>query len=190
MLLKNFYCSKNLIEHIDCNGGQVTVICNKGQTVVIDPGVIGRKPSANSWVQYTLAPYITTTTGRHAIDKLIIMKPGIRIFEAIETLCRTMQINTIFLVSWDGTLKKNGWRAFFHFKRAAQEQGIRFARIGKRKLIIPIDLDNKITIEPTNSTFKYHDATYPTLHISGQINNQMFTIYSAGYKGILEKKEV
>lgn len=174
------------MKQLDYNGGHVTLVHSDGQTVVIDPGVIGRKPSASSWVQYTLAPEITSTTGKHAIDHLIIMQPSIRTFEAIEVLCRTMQINTIFLVSWNGTLKKNGWRTFFHLRRAAQQQGIRFARIGKRKLLIPLGSKNKLIAKPIDGTQHYHDATYPVLCISGQIDNQTFTIYSAKHE---QKKE-
>jgi len=174
-LLKLFCNSGNFIEELDCKGKEVLLLHSDGQTTLIDPGVIGKKPSAASWAQYTLAPEVTSKTGKHAIDYIILLQPGIRTFQAIETLCRTMQIDTIFLVTWDGTLKKNGWRAFFHLKRAAQQHGIRLARIGKRKLTIALGKKNKLVIRPTKQTLRYHDATYPALEVSGQIDNEAFT---------------
>jgi len=181
-LLKLFCVSKNFVQKIDCKEEKVTLAHSNGQTILIDPGVIGKKPSGSSWVQYTLAPEVTSSTGKNTIEYVILLQPGIRTFQAIETLCSTMHLDTIFLVYWNGTLQKNGWRAFFHLKRAAKKHGINLVRIGKQKLTVPLGKKNKLLIQPTGQTLQYHDATYPALQVSGQIDNEEFTLYAASYK--------
>jgi len=185
--LKLFWPPEPCIKQIECNGGTVVVAQSNGETVVIDPGVIGRKPSATSWVQYTLAPDITTTTGKHAIDYLILLQPGVRTFNAAETLCKTMSIGTIFIVEWEGSLKKNGWRSYFHLKRAAQQNGTQIARVGRKKLKLVLGKEDHVTIKPLQDRLHYHDATYPALHVTGQIDNKSFHLYAAGYKGERQK---
>jgi len=174
---------QDIFINFECNGGHVTLVRTNGTTALIDPGVIGRRISATSWAEYTLAPQIIQTTGANSIDHLIVLQPGILTFEALEKLCTTTQIKTIYLTTLEGTLTKNGWRSFFSMKRAAQEQGVTLVRIGTRKQQINLSRTTHLTLTPLDKRIPYQEATYPALCLTGQIDNKPFTLYSAKYKG-------
>ncbi|MFC1845578.1 hypothetical protein ACFLX2_00445 [Candidatus Dependentiae bacterium] len=174
--------SANDVKSIECNGGNVTLAQINKKTTLIDPGVIGRRLSAPSWVEYTLAPTIIQTTGSNRIDNLVLLQPSIMTFKAAEKLCNLMPIGTIYLPYWDGTLSKNGWRNFFFLKRAAENSGTNFVRIGSKTQKITLSQRDAITIEPLEQQISYHDAHYPSMRVCGQIDNKSFTIYSAKYK--------
>jgi len=185
--LKLINKTETLIKQIPCNNGSITLIHTKGTTTVIDPGVIGRKVSASSWVNYTLVPEIIQKGGSNRIDHLILLQPGIRIFNAVEKLCNSTKIKNIYLIRWKGKLNKNGWRSFFFMKRAAKKQGTRITEIGRWKRTVHLSETAKLTIEPVEQQLSYQEATYPAVRISGQIDNQTFTFYSAKYKNKAQK---
>ncbi|MCK5632802.1 hypothetical protein KAH94_03570 [bacterium] len=174
--------NKTVIESISCNGGDVSIIKSNKTTIIIDPGVIGKRISAPSWVEYTLAPQIIKSTGTTIIDHVIALQPSIMTFKALEKLCSILSIKKIYLPYWNGTLKKNGWRSFFFLKRAAEKKGTTIHSIGTYKKKIKLSLDNFITITPLKESLSYQDATYPVLQTFAYIDKQSFTFYSAKYK--------
>lgn len=176
------------IKPIECNGGTVTLIQTNGTTTLIDPGAIGRRISAPSWIEYTLAPTIIKTTGSNRIDHMVVLQPGIVTFNALEKLCATVKVGTIYLIVWEGSLSKNGWRSFFFMKRAAEKSGTKIVRIGKGKHKIELSANNNFSIEPLEKKLSYQNATYPALMVSGQIDNEPFTIYSAKYETMVQKR--
>ena len=58
-----------VVEQIPCNGGQITLIKSDGTTTLIDPGVLGRRGSASSWAEYTLANHFYLTFPPILVDK-------------------------------------------------------------------------------------------------------------------------
>lgn len=183
LYLKLLHKPHTLFETIACNGGQVTILRTKNKTAVIDQGFVGKKISAPSWVEYTLIPEIIKKTGSNTIDHLIVLQPGIMTFRALEKLSGTMNIGTLYLPAWKGTLNKNGWRSFFFMKRALEKQGTHIVRIGNQKKRIPLTQNDNIVIESTGQNLSYQEATYPALLATGQIDNKTFTLYSAKWKG-------
>ena len=59
------------------NNDEVPILHYAQKTVVIDSGVIGKRASAVSWVNYTLVPELIKKTGPLVIDHLIVMQPSI-----------------------------------------------------------------------------------------------------------------
>lgn len=182
--LKLINKAETFIEQIECNNGQVTIIHKNGTTAVIDPGVIGRRISAPSWIEYNFAQHFIKTAGTNKIDHLIVLQPNIVTFNAIEKFCKVMQVGTLYLPYWDGTLNKNAWRSFFFAKRAAERQGTKIVRIGKRNTQIKLCDEAHFSIEPLEAEISYQEATFPALRVEGRVDNETFTIYSSKYKSI------
>jgi len=80
-----------------CNKGNITIIYNRGKLAVIDPGYIGQNKSAESWLQYSLMPYITSNTGKTVIDHFILLQPTKTLFKALTTLAQEKIIDKIYM---------------------------------------------------------------------------------------------
>lgn len=185
------FCSSRTttIQHIACNKGEVTIAHTQGITLVIDPGYIGKRISAPSWAEYTLIPAIVQASGGTTIDHLVALQPGICTFNALERLCNGMKVKNLYLVMWDGTLSKAGWRSFFFLKRAAERYGTKIIRIGYSPKTLQFAPKMTLIITPLDEPISYQECTYPALCLTGQIDNQPFTIYSAKREEIARQKE-
>jgi len=62
------FVSKMIDIVIPCNRGEVTVNVDNGKVTLFDPGVIGQRKSAYSWMMYTLLSEIVGKTGYTTID--------------------------------------------------------------------------------------------------------------------------
>lgn len=172
----------NITEQIPCNNGIVTLIKTGGNNIVIDPGCIGRRLSAPSWVEYSFAPLLIKKTGKNCIDHLIVLQPGIITFNYLEKLCSIMTIKNLYLPYWDGALNKSGWRSFFFMKRALEQNSTKLIRI--RQKLRKINLRNKkiFTITPLDQTIAYHDATYNAMQVDYQTDDRIISVQSSKYK--------
>lgn len=171
LYLKLISTPHDLCSSISCNGGQVHVIYSNKKTVIIDPGVIGKRISAASWVEYTLIPEIIKLTGSTTIDHFIMLQPSQMTFEAATTLCSKMIVGTIYLPCWEGTLNKSGWRAFFNLKRCASERGCSIKRIGTKPISIPLGNEDPLMIAPLETTIITGPISYPALHAWREAEN-------------------
>ncbi len=178
-----------IIKQIPCNNAEVTLVHTHGITIVIDPGVIGKRISAPSWAEYTLVPAIVQEAGGNTIDHLIALQPGICAFNALERLCNGMKVKNLYLVGWEGTLSKAGWRSFFELKRTAELYGTTIIRIGSHEKKLTLTDNTIIKITPLDERISYQECTYPALSLSAQIDNQTFTIYSAKRGEMARQKE-
>jgi len=86
-----------LTSALPCNRGVVTVIYDNGTVTVIDPGVIGQNRSAYSWIEYTLIPHITTTTGKTNIDHFIFLQQNKTISETLLKLAPEKIVKKIYI---------------------------------------------------------------------------------------------
>lgn len=179
--LKIINRSETFINHIECNNAYITLIKTANSQILIDPGIIGKRISAPSWVEYNLSPSIIQTIGSNYLDTLIILQPSIMTFKAAEKLCATLKIDTIYLPYWTGNLDKNGWKSFFHFKKTIDKHHIKLTRIGNKQTKINLSGQDFLSIEPLSESINYQNAKYPAMHIYGQIDNKPVTIYSAKY---------
>jgi len=188
--LKIIQAPKDFIKQLPCNKGNVTLLYNKGKTIVIDPGVLGARISASSWITYTLIPEMIKACGKTHIDHLILMSPGTLLFEAIETLCKSLHVRHIYLVYWNGQLNKSALRNFYFMKKAAIQSKTIIHRIGNIKEIISISSQTTITLSPFTEKIKYHKATFPALCVTCKIDNKTLNIYSAKYKNPKNRRKI
>jgi len=179
--LKVISTPKNYVEQIPCNRGNVTLIKQDKQIVVIDPGYMGQRINAQSWAEYTLLPSITKAIGARTIDHCIILQPGKLTFDALHVLCSKIQINNLYLITWQGTISPSAWKSFFMLKEIAANNNVRIVRIGLKKQTLLCGT-NKIIISPLQEKLTYHEAQYPALQVESYIDNESITIYSAKYK--------
>lgn len=197
LLLAGFYIVlqmhaqyKPILHQIPCNGGTITIAHDNKQTIIIDPGVIGKSASACSWVQYTLMPYIIQLTGSLHIDHVVMLQPSMRTFEAITTLCKNMKIQYVYLPWWHGTLSKSAWRTFFQMREAVHKQHGTIKHLGAHATHIVLSADSMVHIEPTTYTGTYQEATFPIFHVYGTIDKESFEFYSAKHKMNSQKSEI
>jgi len=174
----------SFVKDIPCNNGCVTFIYNKGNVALIDPGYIGSRVSAISWISYTLAPEIIKSCGKTNIDHLIIMQPGKITFDAIQVLLHSLKIKKLYLVNFYGLLKRNTAISLYKLKELAQKRNTVIVRIGKKEEYFPLDKTSKITmhITPQKKSFRYNKTKYPGLCVACTIDNQAIKIYSAKMK--------
>jgi len=185
--LKTVSTAHNTIESIERTPGNITVINQNNQTIVIDPGYIGRNSSAPSWVSYTLIPEIIKRTGKLTIDHLIVLQPNNLVFQALVPLCSKMTVNNLYIPWWTGKIPLSAWRSFAQLRETLPSTNTTLVRIYEKPLIITTP-SLSVTIEPLEKQLTYHDATYPTLCVLGQIDKKPFRIYAAKHTKIKKKE--
>lgn len=117
------------ISEIPCNNGHVTLICRNGKTILIDPGVIGSRISAQSWIRYTFMPKLIAQTGSLTIDQCIALKPSILSFDALATLCQDANIKELHIPYLEGTLEGSFKRSFNKLYAIAKKGGSVISRL-------------------------------------------------------------
>jgi hypothetical protein len=163
-----------------CNKGQVSFVRDSNRLMLIDPGFMGQRISAPSWVEFSLVPHVISTYGTTCIDTVVLLQPGAMVFQAMTTLLTKCRVKKIYLVCWSGLLPKYAWRSFFAMKEAAKLQGTLIERIAKTPICVPLD-HGICTIKPLKSFIKANDMTYPAVVVQGLIDNVSFNIASAKY---------
>lgn len=162
---------------LECHGGSVTLMQYDHANIIIDPGCIGKRISAPSWVAYTLVPALAKHTGKLTIDHLILLKPGIRLFEALRPLCDTVQVRNIYVPYLYGTMPPSLGATWGKLRRALLQQECIIHRINTG---IPIDIcinDHvHFSIEPYTQE-SYRTMKYAKARILGRIDNKSVTIY-------------
>ncbi len=174
---------------IPCNNGNLTLIHSNGNTVLIDPGFIGRRPSAPSWVSYTLIPEITKQTGKLTIDHLIVLQPGTILFQALTTLCTKMTVKNVYLVYWQGMMPYSAWSHFKKLQEQIANSNTILRRIEKYDIKIQLSENATLHIQPLADTLRYQTATYPAIAVTTQIDNESFTLYAAHHAKQSSRKE-
>lgn len=161
----------SLIHHVPCNHGTVTLIRTNKQTIVIDPGCIGSRISAQSWISYTFLPELITQTGSLTIDHLIILKPTILTFDAIDTLLNNAHIGHFYFPYMHGNLQGSLKRSFGKLYAQIKQQKIPITRFYNQKQNIILHEQATLIVYP-NGQNKYQTIHYPRLSIEGAIDGQ------------------
>jgi len=171
-----------------CNKGSVIIIYYHNKTVLIDPGYIGQRPSASSWVQYTLAPYIIQLTGSVAIDYMIVLQPSSRLFEALAGLCTKLPVSQVYMPWWRGTLSPGAWRNFFVFKEMLARTGGTIKRFGDWPIKISLPNQSYLRLLPLGDLITYHEAQYADTRVDCCIDKEVVTFYAAKHRDTVDKK--
>jgi beta-lactamase superfamily II metal-dependent hydrolase len=102
---------------------ELSIIQSQGETVLIDPGILGRHISAPQKIRYTLIPYLITQ-GIRRIDFVVIPKPSLMVFKALTSFLEHFPIGTIYLPSWHATSLSNaGWSSWESLLKQAHYYG-------------------------------------------------------------------
>lgn len=167
---------------IACNNGDVTIFYAHNQLALIDPGVIGQKVSAGSWVQYTLLPSIIKTVGRTSIEHVIILQPNKMIFEALEQLSTIANVKKVYIPYWENKLSAPAWHSFCQMQRTLEKNGTIIIRYGRSKVIIELDSIHYITIDPMDKKINKLPITYSAYCVTAHDADQVTTLYSKAFK--------
>lgn len=170
------------ISTIPCNRGNITIIQQGSTTTVIDPGYLGRRISAPTWVTFTLVPEIIKKTGSLTIDHLIIQQPGIVLFDALYTLCSKMQVKHIYMPSMKGDIDLPLRRTFNRFYAQAKQQNIAITSFYSKPITLTLADKTTLCITP-DKPHSYRTITYRASRITGIIDNKPLTIYDSKSTG-------
>lgn len=171
------------IAQIPCNNAQVTIIKTPKSFSIIDPGIIGRRISATSWVEYSLLPAVRSAYGVDAIDNLILLAPGIVLFDAVTELMRIIPIKTIYMPVWQGQTPPGLLSAYRKMKDAAIKQNVNIERFSKKSLNLSLDKVSTLSITPLDAQCAYRTVKYPAAKVIGLLPEDGITLYSNKYKG-------
>jgi len=178
-ILKIRISQTGTLETFPCNNGNVTIITDNNQTMLIDPGFIAARPSATSWLSYTLIPHIIQQTGRLTLDYVVLLQPNKRLFDTFRELITKIKVKKIYLPFWQGLLPKNTWRSFALFKKELEKMKTKLVRINQWSYTIRMSKNTIIHLEPLLNRLRYNTVTYPSVRVTGTIDNEMFTLYAA-----------
>ena len=178
--IKMGHAKKAEIQALACNKGNVTLVHDSGTVILIDPGVIGQRVSAQSWIEFTLMPHLIESSGATVIDHVVLLQPGAMLFQAITTLLTKMTVKKLYLVYWQGSLAKHEWRSFFQMRETAQKQGVVIERISYKSIRIPLK-NGGITIEPLREQITDKEITYPAITVHGEVQSEAFDVISTKF---------
>lgn len=177
----SFYTTRTttLVMHADCGKkGAVTVIHDRGQLVVIDPGVIGGRSSAGSWLSYTLAPQVIKATGNARIDYLILLQPSSVLFDALAQLYAFMDVRHIYFVPWtDPIITKRAFAKLF-----ANIDKSRVVCLREKTYRIPLSNGRFLLIEPLGDVGENKEGQFPLFGVRGFVDKQEVAIYPVKMK--------
>lgn len=155
-----------LIHTMPCNKGSITIIRMHNKTMVIDPGYIGSRLSARSWIAYTFMPELIGKTGSLTIDHLMLLKPTILTFDALDELLDHASVKHVYIPSMEGeltgTYKRSFGKAYAHMKR----NNVAITRLTTK----PVPIGTHLSITP-QGTKPYKTITYPHSMIEGMVDN-------------------
>lgn len=170
------------IAHIMCNKGHVTFIKHNNNTVLIDPGVIGQRLSAPSWIEFTLLPEIIKQYGCTHFDYVITLQPSKLTFDALTTLCQKSIVKNLYIPYWQGTTTKSMWRSFFQLKEIVEKNNVKLVRLYNKNKTLFLSQNNTIVITPEEKKITVKDITYAGFNVTSCVDNQRFTLYSQKLK--------
>lgn len=145
---------------------ELSIIQSQGETVLIDPGILGRRISAPQKIRYTLIPYLITQ-GIRRVDILVVHKPSLMVFKALATFIEHFPIGTIYLPKWYAAGWSNaGWASWELLVRQAQEYGTTVHLVDKPTTFL---YDSScVTLSPYRKRTKRNKLIYHELMLETQ----------------------
>lgn len=172
------------IAQIPCNNGEITIIKTPTSFSIIDTGILGRRISAPSWIEYSLLPTVRSTYGINSIDTIVLLAPGIVTFNAITELIKMVPIQHIYLPIWKGESPPGLNAAFAKLKESAHKHGTTLHRCGKESIVLNLDKKSSLVITPLDAQCVYRSVTYPAIKITGLLPDDSITLYSNKYTNL------
>ena len=170
------------VQTLNCHSGEVTLIYQNKQLMLIDPGVIGQRISAPNWCEYTLMAHLAKEYGTTKIDYLIALQPNGVLFEALTHLLDKIEIKKIYLPVWAGTFPAHWWRHYFKFIEQCNKRGCALIRLYPEDFRTLYMGDESLKITALDTVLTNHEYTYPAFAVSGTICQQTIELYSRKFK--------
>ncbi len=167
--------AQNALLEIPCNNGFLTVLKKDKSLTIIDPGVLGRKISTPSWIEFTLLPTLNQHFGSNAITNLVILQPSIMTFECIEIICQLCAVKNFYMPNWQGNTDKKLLRSYGFMRRALEKNKTIIKRLQKKTTSITKD----IIIAELADAITYKEISFPLLHVTIALENKTLELYSA-----------
>ena len=138
---------------------ELTLLQSGTQGILIDPGIIGKRLSAQKQITFTLLPHLIKNGITHLT--VISAKPSIMVFRALSTLVESVPVDKIYIPSFTGTLKNNGWHSWEQLLRKAHQYHTEIVHVNKPHIIF---LDTKrIIITPEEEITSRNNLIYHQL---------------------------
>lgn len=155
------------IKYIPCNRGVLYLAQSQGNIVLIDPGFLGQRISAPSFVEFTLVPEIIRTMGTSTLDTIIILQPSQTTFDAVRQLAECCCIKSLYIPYWHGSLTKGQARSYARLCEIVSRFKIRVIRLKNYKEIY-LGPD-RLFVETLPSIVRSKAMQYPVMKITGTI---------------------
>jgi hypothetical protein len=162
-------------KQISCFEKELIFIRSHKKSILIDPGILGRRVSAPSWVFYTLVPELIKTEGITHIDYLILLKSSPMTFNAVAALCQKLSVDHVYLVNWSGSLSHHGWYSWEKLLSTLNNYHSKLSFIDK-SLTLALDNGDTLTLIPTQKTVKRNKLSYPEVFITAMVNSRRIDI--------------
>lgn len=165
-----------------CNNAQVTILKTPKTLSIIDPGIIGRRISAPSWVEYTLLPALRSQYGMDVIENVILLAPGIVTFDVITEMMRIIPIKNIYLPLWHGESPPRLIEAYNKLKETASMHGVTLHRVGKKAYTLSLDKVSTLSLRPLDEQCAYRTVKFPAIEVIGNVQDETVMLYTHKFK--------
>lgn len=111
LLVKSTISRTPVTEPLACFEKELLLIYSSKGVILINPGCLGRRLSAPSFVSHTLIPELRKR-GISTIDAYICSSPSTLNFLASATLLEIIPVKNVYLPKWTGKLSNKGWSSW------------------------------------------------------------------------------
>jgi hypothetical protein len=118
---------------------KITTVQTNNTIIVVDPGLLGQRVSAQQWVEYTLIPTLVKQYGRSTIDHLIVLQPTTLLFATLEKLAHHCRIKNIYIPLWQGTPKRSYMYNYHNAMNALKHQKTTIHRLSHYKKLLNLE---------------------------------------------------
>lgn len=153
---------KDLVTAIPCFGKELTLIYSNKKALLINPGCLGKRPSAPSFVKYTLIPELTKR-GISELTCYICAQPSTMNFLATTTLLEALPVKQLYIPEWAGKLSNRGWSAWERLRITAE---LRRTNLQVLEAETTTTLEEKITLYTSKKLIRKNGCIYPHLDLN------------------------
>jgi hypothetical protein len=143
--------------------------------MLIDNNCIAQ--ASDSWLEYTLVKELRRRLGSCTIHHLILLQPSVRLLKNMHSLQNLLHLESVYLPTWEGKLKKHQWRYFFDLKRSLSTHSGTLIRV-QHPCMISLEEGSYLMIEPQKTMLKTGAISYSAIKVYGRLNKQEVTILS------------
>lgn len=160
-------CPQPGTHSLPCFDNTLTLITDDYNTILLDPGSLGRRITAPDYIQFTLVPHLSKK-GIRSLESVIALKPSLTTFKALATLCTCYPVKTIYMPAWSGQLSNTGWQAWQKLRAAALQHSTTLITLDSTSCaLLPLSAHEHIALNvPSNKIIRKNKLIYPELNLT------------------------